>query len=73
MPLFSLDLLADAAQAVRALVSPTPAYAWPLLRRRTGVEVFVKHENHTPTGSFKVRGGLVYFGAMARAGCQRAR
>ena len=39
---------------------PTPQYAWPLLAARAGCEVWVKHENHTPTGAFKVRGGLVY-------------
>lgn len=51
----------EAAEAIiRPHVPVTPAYAWPLLRRRTGCEVWVKHENHTPIGSFKVRGGLVY-------------
>ncbi len=45
---------------VRAAVPPTPQFAWPLLSARIGAEVFVKHENHTPTGAFKVRGGLVY-------------
>jgi threonine dehydratase len=49
-------------------VPPTPAYAWPLLQKRTGVEVFVKHENHTPIGAFKVRGGLVYLDSLRRAG-----
>jgi len=39
---------------------PTPQYPWPLLAQRVGAEVWVKHENHTPTGAFKVRGGLVY-------------
>jgi threonine dehydratase len=39
---------------------PTPQYAWPLLSARLGAETWVKHENHTPTGAFKVRGGLVY-------------
>src|SRR5271156_5597434 len=39
---------------------PTPQYPWPLLARLVGAEVWVKHENHTPTGAFKVRGGLVY-------------
>jgi threonine dehydratase len=68
MPLFSLDELQDAAALVRAVVPPTPAYAWPLLRRRTGVEVVVKHENHTPTGAFKVRGGIVYLDALRRVG-----
>jgi threonine dehydratase len=68
MPLFSLDELADATAVVRTFVPPTPAYGWPLLRKRSGVEVFVKHENHTPTGAFKVRGGLVYLEALRRAG-----
>jgi threonine dehydratase len=40
---------------------PTPQYAWPLIAARAGCEVWVKHENHTPIGAFKVRGGLVYF------------
>lgn len=39
---------------------PTPQYAWPLLAQDLGCRVWVKHENHTPTGAFKVRGGLVY-------------
>jgi threonine dehydratase len=68
MPLFSLDELIAATALVRTLVPPTPAYAWPLLRQRTGVEVVVKHENHTPTGAFKARGGLVYVDALRRAG-----
>ena len=45
---------------------PTPQFAWPLLRQRTGVDVVVKHENHTPTGAFKVRGGLVYVDRLKR-------
>jgi threonine dehydratase len=45
---------------------PTPQYAWPLLARRTGCETWVKHENHTPIGAFKVRGGLVYMDRLAR-------
>ena len=60
MPLFTLDELEATTATVRALVPPTPAYAWPLLAERTGAEVIVKHENHTPTGSFKARGMLVY-------------
>ena len=68
MPLFSLDDLADAAKVVRTFVAPTPVYNWPLLEQRTGVKVFVKHENHTPTGAFKARGGLVYVDALRRAG-----
>ena len=45
---------------------PTPQFAWPLLSQRTGVDVVVKHENHTPTGAFKVRGGLVYVDRLKR-------
>jgi threonine dehydratase len=47
-----------AAHNVYAAMTPTPQYAWPLLAQRAGCEVWVKHENHTPTGAFKVRGGL---------------
>ena len=49
-----------AAAVVHRSVPPTPQYAWPLLAEWVGTEVWVKHENHTPVGSFKVRGGLVY-------------
>jgi threonine dehydratase len=68
MPLFNLDELAEAAAIVRRGVPPTPAYAWPLLAKATGAAVVVKHENHTPIGAFKVRGGLVYVDALVRAG-----
>jgi threonine dehydratase len=54
------DDLAWAAGVVGRWVPPTPQYPWPLLADRVGAEVWVKHENHTPTGAFKVRGGLVY-------------
>ena len=67
-PLFTLDELAAAMAVVRSVVPPTPAYAWPLLADRVGAEVVVKHENHTPIGAFKVRGGLVYVDALCRAG-----
>jgi threonine dehydratase len=67
MPLFTLDELHDAASSIRAVVPPTPAYAWPLLAKRVGATVVVKHENHTPIGAFKVRGGLVYVNALCRA------
>lgn len=65
MPLFDLDALHRARDLVATLVPPTPQYAWPLLARRTGVDVVVKHENHTPTGAFKVRGGLTYMQGLA--------
>jgi threonine dehydratase len=67
MPLFTLDDLAVATATVRTYVPPTPAYAWPLLAERVGATVVVKHENHTPTGSFKARGGLVYVDALCRS------
>jgi threonine dehydratase len=63
----TLEELHGAAELVRAVVPPTPQYAWPKLRQRTGCEVWVKHENHTPTGAFKVRGGLIYFNRLLRA------
>jgi len=48
------------AETVHAVVPPTPQYNWPLLSARVGADVWVKHENHTPTGAFKVRGGVIY-------------
>ena len=62
----SLAELEAAAALVHAAMPPTPQYRWPLVERRTGVETWVKHENHTPAGAFKVRGGIVYFDALAR-------
>jgi threonine dehydratase len=58
--LFSAEELDWAAGIVGRWVPPTPQYVWPLLADQLGAEVWVKHENHTPTGAFKVRGGLVY-------------
>ncbi len=57
-----------AAAAVYAAMPPTPQYRWPVLEEATGVETWVKHENHTPAGAFKVRGGIVYFDRLAREG-----
>src|ERR1700694_5972635 len=62
-----LGQLERAREIVAAAMPPTPAYAWPLLAERVGATVIVKHENHTPTGSFKARGGLVYVDALCRA------
>jgi threonine dehydratase len=59
--------LEQAAELVRKIVPPTPQYAWPKLKQRAGCTVWVKHENHTPTGAFKVRGGLVYLDRLRRA------
>jgi threonine dehydratase len=57
---FTVEELAYATALVRRSVPPTPQYRWPLLDQLVGAAVWVKHENHTPTGAFKVRGGLVY-------------
>ena len=61
-----LATLEAAADLVHRVVPPTPAYCWPLLSRRVGTELWVKHENHTPIGAFKLRGGLVYLDELRR-------
>jgi threonine dehydratase len=66
--MFTLDELETAADQVHEDMQPTPQYAWPLLGERAGCEVWVKHENHTPIGAFKLRGGLVYFNELTRSG-----
>ncbi len=60
-----LDQIETAARNVYAAMPPTPQYCWPLLCQRLGCEVWVKHENHTPVGAFKLRGGLAYFASLA--------
>ena len=57
-----------AQRAVYAAMPPTPQYAWPQLGARVGAQVWVKHENHTPVGAFKIRGGLTYMAALKAAG-----
>jgi threonine dehydratase len=64
--MFDLGQLERAHGIVGQAVPPTPAYAWPLLAQRLGADVVVKHENHTPIGAFKVRGGLVYADRLKR-------
>ena len=58
--MFSNAELEMAQRIVYAAMPPTPQYAWPLLAEATGCETWVKHENHTPIGAFKVRSGLVH-------------
>ena len=65
--MFSLPVLEEALRLVHRTFPGTPQYAWPLLAQRIGAEVWVKHENHTPTGAFKVRGGLVYLDRLQRS------
>lgn len=64
--LFSLEELRSAAQRIYQEMPPTPQYAWPLLADRFGAEIWLKHENHTPTGAFKIRGGITYIDWLVR-------
>jgi len=66
--MFDLAQLERAHEIVGRAVPPTAAHAWPLLAERLGTHVVVKHENHTPIGAFKVRGGIVYVDALKRSG-----
>ena len=66
MTLPSLQELEEAAALVHRVLAPTPQISWPLLCARAGTEVWVKHENHTPLGAFKLRGGLVYIEELKR-------
>jgi threonine dehydratase len=56
----TLDEIRAAQNLIYALMQPTPQISWPLLNRRLGSEVWVKHENHTPIGAFKARTAIVY-------------
>ena len=64
--MFTLEDIERAQALIAAQVPPTPAYRWPGLCRRAGCDVWLKHENHTPIGAFKVRGGLVYLDELRR-------
>jgi len=66
--MFTLPDLESAEQLIRRHFPATPQFAWPLLSARAGCEVWVKHENHTPTGAFKVRGGLTFFDTLRSQG-----
>ena len=68
MRLPTLAAFQEAAALVHETLDPTPQIAWPLLAARTGCRVWVKHENHTPIGAFKVRGGLVFMDDLHRRG-----
>lgn len=69
---FELTELERAAELVYRSILPTPQYLWPKLSRRAGCTLWVKHENHTPTGAFKVRGGLVYLQKLHDSGSAQA-
>jgi threonine dehydratase len=61
MNLPSRQKIESACRVVYEAMAPTPQYCWPLLSRRAGCEVWLKHENYGPLGAFKIRSGLVYF------------
>lgn len=64
----TLAQLEAAANVVHQVFGPTPMYRWPLLCERTRCEVWAKHENYTPTGAFKIRGGLVFMNERMKRG-----
>ena len=66
MMLPSLDEIREAQTVVYRHMPPTPQYAWPLLNQRLGTEAWIKHENHSPVGAFKLRGALVYIDWLKR-------
>jgi threonine dehydratase len=70
--MLTLPEIESAAALVHRHMPATPQYAWPLLSQRAGCEVWVKHENHTPTGAFKIRGGITYIDALTQSGARIA-
>ncbi|MEM1134057.1 MAG: threonine dehydratase [Pseudomonadota bacterium] len=64
--MFTENEIRDAAQLVYSQMMPTPQLRWPMLEQRLGCEIWVKHENHTPTGAFKVRGGITFIDWLQR-------
>jgi threonine dehydratase len=60
MTLPTIEQIRDAQNLVYRYMPPTPQYSWPLINQRLGAEAWIKHENHTPVGAFKLRGALVY-------------
>ena len=63
----TLEDITSASRIVYSDMQATPQYRWPLLCERLGTELWVKHENHSPVGAFKIRGGLVYFAHLAQS------
>jgi threonine dehydratase len=64
--MWTLEQIEETMPLVHSVVAPTPQFCWPLLSARCGCEVWVKHENHTPIGAFKVRGGVTYIDNLKR-------
>src|SRR5438067_7831141 len=68
MKLPGIDEIEQASQVVYEAMQPTPQYTWPLMNARLGVELWIKHENCTPLGAFKVRSALAYFRRLRNSG-----
>ena len=66
MKLPTLAEIRNAQDIVYRYIPPTPQYSWPLINQRAGAEIWIKHENHTPVGAFKLRGALVYLDWLKR-------
>ncbi len=67
MQIFTKDELEVAAQLVHAHIPATPQFVWPQICEKVGATVWIKHENHTLTGSFKFRGGITFIEWLKRA------
>jgi len=65
--MFNLDELHQAKELIHTVMPATPAYNWPQINSNTGCNVWVKHENHTPTTAFKVRGGIYLLDKLSRS------
>jgi threonine dehydratase len=63
----TLNEIESAKTLIRPHIRETPTYRWPLLEAGLGCELWLKHENHTPVGAFKIRGGLVYMDELKKA------
>ena len=66
--MLNLQDIENAAQVVYRSFQATPQYCWDLSSQRLGADCWIKHENHTPVGAFKIRGGLTYFEALRASG-----
>jgi threonine dehydratase len=67
MALPDIELLRSCAEQVHKVINPSAQIPWPLLNERVACDLWLKHENHNPTGSFKVRGGLIYLSRLKTA------
>ena len=66
--MLTLQDIEAAARVVYQQFQATPQYRWALSSQRLGTDCWIKHENHTPVGAFKIRGGLTYFEALKSRG-----